>query len=163
MTYVAHQGKVMNEKNNEGKRHRNRNYERNVPETAGRTGRKRYEHRKQVRKRKLEETRKSKSTRTSEECIFLQREIIDAIRKSEEKMEIYSGKTDEKMNKFLQTITDSVGTQLHEMNSTIVKRKKLECRLKMRGLNAPQSRSRMHSSTPRTSTKETKTSDQRTC
>ena len=38
-------------------------------------------------------------------------------------MEIYSRKTDEKMDKFLQTITDSVGTQLHGMNSTIVKMK----------------------------------------
>ena len=63
-------------------------------------------------KRKLEETSKGKSTRTSEESIYLQREIIDAIRKSEEKMEIYSRKTDEKMDKSLQTITDSVGTQL---------------------------------------------------
>ena len=30
-------------------------------------------------------------------------------------------KTDEKIDKFLKTITDSVGTQLHGMNSTIVK------------------------------------------
>ena len=38
-------------------------------------------------------------------------------------MEIYSRKTDEKMDTFLQTITDSVGTQFHGMNSTIVKMK----------------------------------------
>ena len=38
-------------------------------------------------------------------------------------MEIFSRKTDEKMNTFLQTITDSVGTQLHGLNSTIVKMK----------------------------------------
>ena len=38
-------------------------------------------------------------------------------------METYSRKADEKMDKFLQTITDSVGTQLHGMNSTIVKMK----------------------------------------
>ena len=68
------------------------------------------------KKKKLEETSKGKSTRTSEESILLRREIIDAIRKSEEKMEINSRKTDEKMDKFLQTITDSVGTQLHGMN-----------------------------------------------
>ena len=41
-------------------------------------------------------------------------------------MEIYSRKTDEKMDKFLQTITDSVGTQLRGMNSTIVKMKEGE-------------------------------------
>ena len=39
------------------------------------------------KERKLEETSKGKSTRSSEESIFLQREIIDAIRKSDEKME----------------------------------------------------------------------------
>ena len=75
------------------------------------------------KQRKLEETSKSKSTRTSEESTFLQKETIDAITKSEEKMEISSGKTDEKMDKFLQKVTDSVGTQLHGMNSTFVKMK----------------------------------------
>ena len=82
------------------------------------------------KKRKLEETSKSKSTRTSEESIFLQKEIIDAIRKSEEKMEIYSWTTDEKMDTFLLKITDSVGTQLHGMNSTIVKMKEEDDRYK---------------------------------
>ena len=38
-------------------------------------------------------------------------------------MESYSRKPDEKMEKFLQNITDSVGTQLQGMNSTIVKMK----------------------------------------
>ena len=78
---------------------------------------------KREKKRKLEETSKGKSTRTSEESIFQQEGIIDAIRKSDEKMEKYSRKSDEKMDKFLQTVTDSVGTQLHGLNSTIVKMK----------------------------------------
>ena len=39
------------------------------------------------KKRKLEETSKGKSTRTSEESILPQREIIDAVSKSDEKME----------------------------------------------------------------------------
>ena len=38
-------------------------------------------------------------------------------------MESCSKKTDEKMDKFLQTITDSVGSQLQRMNTTIVKMK----------------------------------------
>ena len=38
-------------------------------------------------------------------------------------METYSRKANEKTDKFLQKITDSVGTQLHGMNSTIVKMK----------------------------------------
>ena len=50
-------------------------------------------------------------------------EIIDAIRKSEEKMENPLKKTDEEMDNFLQTITDSAGTQLLGMISTIVKMK----------------------------------------
>ena len=48
--------------------------------------------------------------------MFLRQEIIDALTRSEEK-------NDEKMEKFLQKITDSVGAQLHGMNSTIVKMK----------------------------------------
>ena len=42
------------------------------------------------------------------------------------KMENYSKKTYEKMDTFLRTITDTVGTQLHGMNSTIVKMKEEE-------------------------------------
>ena len=38
-------------------------------------------------------------------------------------MENYSKKTDEKMDTFLQTINDSVGSQLHGMNTTIAKMK----------------------------------------
>ena len=45
-------------------------------------------------------------------------------------MEIHSRKTDEKMDNFLQTITDSVGEQLHGMNSTIVKMKEEDDRYK---------------------------------
>ena len=73
----------------------------------------------------------SKSTRPSDDAMFLGRETIDAIKRSDEKMETYSKKltkkmdtsdetmenyskkTDEKMDNFLQTIKDSVGTQLH--------------------------------------------------
>ena len=38
-------------------------------------------------------------------------------------MDTYSKKTDENMDTFPQTIKDSVGTQLHGMNSTIAKMK----------------------------------------
>ena len=47
-----------------------------------------------------------------------------------EKWKNYSKKTDEKMDTFLQTITDSVGTQLHGMNSTIAKMKEEDGRYK---------------------------------
>ena len=89
------------------------------------------------KKRKLE----GKLTRPSDDAMFLRREIIDAIKRSNEKgetyskkadekmdkfdeqMESYSKKTDEKMDKFLQTISESVGSQLQGMNTTIVKMK----------------------------------------
>ena len=57
-----------------------------------------------------------KLTRPSEDALFLRKEIIDALQRSDEK-------NDEKMEKLLQKITGSVGTQLHGMNSTIVKMK----------------------------------------
>ena len=43
--------------------------------------------------------------------------------KFDRKMENYSKKTDEKMDALLQIIKDTVGTQLHGMNSTIAKMK----------------------------------------
>ena len=47
--------------------------------------------------------------------MFFKKELIDALKRSEE--------NDEKMEKFLQNISDSVGTQVHGMNSSIVKMK----------------------------------------
>ena len=44
-------------------------------------------------KKMLEETSKGKSTRLGAESVFLQRELIDAIRKSDDKMETYSRKS----------------------------------------------------------------------
>ena len=94
------------------------------------------------KKRKLEEMCEGKLTRPSEDALFLRKEIIDALkrsdekkmesysRKTNEKIESYLGKTDEKMEKFLQKITDSVGTQLQGMNSTIVKMKEEDDRYK---------------------------------
>ena len=64
----------------------------------------------------LEEMSESKLTRPSEDALFLKKEIIDALKRSEEK-------TDEKMDNFLQKISDSVGAQSHGMNSSIEKMK----------------------------------------
>ena len=60
-----------------------------------------------------------KLTRPSDDALFLRKEIIDALKRSEEK-------NDEKMEKFLQKIADSVGAQPHGTNSTIVKMKEEE-------------------------------------
>ena len=43
--------------------------------------------------------------------MFLRKEIIDALKRSDEKVDIYSRKTDEKMEQFLQQISDTVGAQ----------------------------------------------------
>ena len=92
------------------------------------------------KERKLEELCEGESTSPSEDAVFLRKEIIDALQRSDEIMESYSKKTDEKMDKFdengnllkktgekmdkfLQTITASVGTQLQGMNTTIAKMK----------------------------------------
>ena len=57
----------------------------------------------------MDEVSEGKLTRPSEDALFLTREIIEALKRSDEK-------ADEKMEKFLQNITDSVGTQLQGMN-----------------------------------------------
>ena len=102
---------------------------------------------KEKKKGKLEEMSEGKSTRPSDDAMFLRSEIIDAIRGTDEKMETsfknrrkdghscqkmekYSKKTDEKMDNFLQTIDDSVGIQLHGMNTTIAKMKEDDGRMK---------------------------------
>ena len=80
-------------------------------------------------KRKLEETGKSKSKRTSEESIFLQKETIDALRKSEEKMEIHSKNPREDGH----ISADNHGFSRNTapwMNSTIVKMKEEDDRYK---------------------------------
>ena len=71
------------------------------------------------KKRKLAEVSEGKLTRPSEDALFSKKEIIDAPERSEEK-------NDEKMDKFLQQILDSVGAQLHGMSSTFVKMKEEE-------------------------------------
>ena len=73
---------------------------------------------------------KVKTTRPSEDAMFLRKEIIDALKRSDEKMESYSRKTDETMEKFLQQISDTVGAQLPGMNSAIVKMKEEDDRCK---------------------------------
>ena len=82
-----------------------------------------------------------KLTRPSEDTMFLRKVLIDALKRSDKKMESYSRKTDEKMEsfsrktddkmeKFLQKITESVGTHFHGMNSTIVEMKEEDDRFK---------------------------------
>ena len=68
------------------------------------------------KKRKLAEVSEGKLTRESEDALFLKKEIIDTLKKSE-------ATNEEQMEKFLQKISDSVGAHLHGMNSSIVKMK----------------------------------------
>ena len=127
MTYLAHHGKVLNKKrtieeNNIGTE--------TTIDTSLRLlgGMERSElmdalesEEDREKKGKLEETCEGKLMRQSEDAMFLRKMIIDALKRSDEKMESYSRKTDEKMEKFLQQISDTVGAQLHGMNSAIVK------------------------------------------
>ena len=92
------------------------------------------------KKRKLE----GKSTRPSEDAMYLRKEIIDAIKRTSEKietcsqkadekmetydeqMESFSKKTDENMDTFLQKSSGAVGLQLQGMNPSIAKMKEEE-------------------------------------
>ena len=114
MTYLVHHGKVLNGK---------RTIEENIIGSEE----------DREKKRKLEETCEGKLTRPSEDVTFLRKEIIDALKRSDEKMESYSRKTDEKMEKLLQKISDSVGAQLHGMNSATVKMKEEDTNKSMKG------------------------------
>ena len=104
MTYLVHQGKVRNEK--ETIRENNIGAETTIEMSLRLLGR-------------MDESDMKDTSETEEERE--KRENWNAIRKSEATMESCSRKTDEKMDTFLQKITDSVGTQLQGMNSTIAK------------------------------------------
>ena len=78
------------------------------------------------KKRKLKEGK--------EENIMKRRDIMEALKRSDEQMESYSKKTEEKMDdfsrkademleKFMQ-VTSTVGSQIQGMNSSIVQMKK---------------------------------------
>ena len=58
------------------------------------------------------------------------RKTDEEMDKFDRQMDNYSKKTDEKMETFLQTITDTVGTQFHGLNSTIAKMKEEDDRYK---------------------------------
>ena len=85
-----------------------------------------------IRKWKLIELSESKPSRLSEDVLYLRKEISNANKRSDEKVENFSkrteehmescsNRTDEKMDKFLQSITNSVGLQILGTNSTIDK------------------------------------------
>ena len=87
----------------------------NVSETAGRNEKSELmdtleSEEDREKKRKLEETCEGKLTRLSEDAMFLRREIIDALKGSDVKMESYSRKTDEKMENFPQNLRFSRST-----------------------------------------------------
>ena len=119
------------------------------------------------KKRKLDEGKEGKMTKPNEDMTHLKRDIMEALRKSDEKMDSYSRKTDEKMecysrktdekiescskkteermNDFsrktddllerFMLITNTVGTQIHGMNSSIVKLQETNEKMKEEGEN----------------------------
>ena len=52
------------------------------------------------KKRKLEEGRKGKAMKSNDDMIYLKRDIMEALKRSDEKMESYSRKTDEKIESY---------------------------------------------------------------
>ena len=83
------------------------------------------------KKRKLDEGKEGKATKPSEDIAHLRKDIMEALKKTDEKMECYSRKNEEKMIDFSKKaddlmerfmfMTNSVGTQIQGMNSSIVK------------------------------------------
>ena len=103
--------------NNRGKQHWSRSHARNVSETAGRNGKNEQMDRKMMK---------------PSDTVNMRRDIMEAIKRSDEKMENYSRRTDDKMQSYSRKADDmmekflpsSVGIQLQGMNSSIVKKRK---------------------------------------
>ena len=52
------------------------------------------------KKRKLEEGKEGKMTKPNDDTVYLRRDFMEALKRSDEKMERYSRKSDEKMENF---------------------------------------------------------------
>ena len=97
------------------------------------------------KKRKLDEGKEGKMTKPNEDMAHLKSDIMEALRKSDEKIECYSKKTEERMNDFsrkaddllekFMMITNTVGNQIHGMNSSIVKLQETNEKMKEEGEN----------------------------
>ena len=134
MTYLAHKGKVMIEK----KTIEENNIEaeatlemspRHCWEEWKRMNK--WTHMKQKKteekKRKLEEGREGKMTKPNDDTVYLRRDIMEALERSEEKMVSYSRKADEKMESYSRKADEMMEKFLQitskGMNSSIVKMK----------------------------------------
>ena len=97
------------------------------------------------KKRKLDEGKEGKATKPSEDIAHLRKDIMEALKKTDEKMECYSRKNEEKMIDFSKKaddlmerfmfMTNSVGTQIQGMNSSIVKIHETNEKMKEEGEN----------------------------
>ena len=84
-------------------------------------------------------------TKPNEDMAHLKSDIMEALRKSDEKTECYSKRTEERMNDFsrkaddllekFMMITNTVGNQIHGMNSSIVKLQETNEKMKEEGEN----------------------------
>ena len=97
------------------------------------------------KKRKLDEGKEGKATKPSDDIAHLRKDIMEALKKTDEKMECYSRKNEEKMIDFSKKaddlverfmfMTNSVGTQIQGMNSSIVKLHETNEKMKEEGEN----------------------------
>ena len=84
-------------------------------------------------------------TKPNEDMAHLKSDIMEALRKSDEKIECYSKRTEERMNDFsrkaddllekFMMITNTVGNQIHGMNSSIMKLQETNEKMKDEGEN----------------------------
>ena len=83
------------------------------------------------KKRKLDEGKEGKMRKPNDDMAHLKRDIMEALRRSDEKMDSFSRKTDERMDDFsrkadellerFMLVTSTVGSQIQGINSSIVK------------------------------------------
>ena len=101
MTYLVHRGKVMSEK--ETTKENNIEAEATIEMSLRRLGGMEkneqmdtHETEEIEKKRKLEEGKEGKMTKPNDDTVYLRRDILEALTRSDEKMESYSRQTDEK-------------------------------------------------------------------
>ena len=137
MTRLTHKGKDINEKKSmkENNIYTNETIEMSMRLLGGMEANEQMDTREtdedREKKRKLDEGKEGKAAKPNEDITHLKNDIMEALKKTDEKMECYSRKNEEKMMEYskkaddlmerFMIMTNSVGTQIQCMNSSIVK------------------------------------------
>ena len=106
MTYLVHKGKVMSEKTTikENNIEAEATIEMSLRLLGGMKKSEQMDthetEEEREKKRKLEEEKEGKMTKPNDDTVYLRRDILEALKRSDEKMDSYSRKTDEKLESY---------------------------------------------------------------